>query len=154
MMELPMMGCAALASNTMNRGTISGNHYGGTQPAIYTTTNIPAWDLSGITAQFQQPQPESTMQNRRIVQVFIADPNENVPLDKALLYQDEKPHLTDLTDQELFFELDIKDILAKHNEFRVTVVDKEASEGKNKDVLLEPAKIRDLRMTVVSVATF
>src|ERR1051326_5789570 len=65
------------------------------------------------------------MSNRRIVQVFIADPNESVPLENSLLYQDEKPHLTDLTDQELFFEIDIRSILEKHNKYRVTVVNKE-----------------------------
>lgn len=97
---------------------------------------------------------EENMSNRRIVQVYIADPNESVPLEKSLLYQDESPHLTDLTDQELFFEIDIKNILENHNEYRVTVKDKEASEGKNNDVMLEKAKIRDLKMTVVEIAKF
>lgn len=110
-----------------------------------------------ISALQQTPikqEENADMSNRRIVQVYIADPNENVPLEKSLLFQDEKPHLTDLTDQELFFEIDIKNILEKHNEYRVTVKDKESSEGKNNDVLLEKAKIRDLKMTVVVIAQF
>lgn len=159
MNELPRIAnCAYSAStfagNEWDQLTTTGSLGCSTQsitrpPDFYNAPNNFVW-----TSIDQTPQQESKMQTRRIVQVFIADPNENVPLEKALLYQDEKPHLTDLTDQELFFELDIKEILLKHNEFRVTVVDKEASEGKNKDVLLESAKIRDLKMTVVSVATF
>lgn len=90
---------------------------------------------------------------RRIVQVFIADANENIPLEKSLLYQDEKPFLTDLTDQELFFEIDIKSILDKHNEYRITVKDKDESTKDNPEYL-EKAKIRDLKMTVVNVASF
>lgn len=113
----------------------------------YTPPTI--WDLPAAA----QP-TQNQMQNRRIVQVFIVDPNEDVPLENSLLYQDEKPHLTDLTDQELFFELDIKAILEKHNTMRVLIPNKEASEGKAKDVFLEPAKIRDLKMTVVNVAAF
>ena len=45
--------------------------------------------------------------SRRIVQVFIADPNINVPLENSLLYQGEQK-FTDLTDQELFYEIEIK----------------------------------------------
>ena len=41
---------------------------------------------------------------RRLVKVIIIDPNENVPLEDAVLYMGEEV-LTDLTDQELFFEL-------------------------------------------------
>jgi hypothetical protein len=90
---------------------------------------------------------------RRIVQVFIADPNENVPLEKSVLYTGE-PKLTDLIDTELFFEVPIQDLLKKHNEVRKTVVDKEASKRAGKDILLDPVKIRDLRMVVVTVAQF
>lgn len=91
--------------------------------------------------------------NRRIVQVFIADPNENVPLDRSILYTGEQK-LTDLNDTELFFEVPIKEILDRHNQYRVTVTDKEASKRAGKDILLDPVKIRDLKMVVVTVAQF
>lgn len=87
---------------------------------------------------------------RRIVQVFIADPDERVPLDNALLYRGDQ-HLTDATDQELFYDLDIKDLLEKHNAFRITVADKSVKERAE---MLEPIRARDLQMTVVDVATF
>lgn len=87
-------------------------------------------------------------QVRRIVQVFIADSNENVPLADCVLYTGEQK-LTDATDQELFFELDIKSILDKHNEKRTKVVDKKV---KDRTEYLEPAKVRDLKMVVVTVA--
>lgn len=90
------------------------------------------------------------MTSRRLVQVFISDPNENVPLSNSLLYSGEQK-LTDATDQELFFEIDIKSILEKHNAERVKMVDKKVKE---RTEYLEPAKIRDLKMVVVTVAQF
>lgn len=93
------------------------------------------------------------MQNRRIVQVFIADPNENVPLDKSVLYTGTQK-LTDLTDTELFFEVPITSILETHNKTRITYVDKESSKRAGKDILLDPIRIRELKMVVVTIAQF
>lgn len=90
---------------------------------------------------------------RRIVKVFVADPDPKLPTEKALLYEGEQK-LTEATDQELFFEVEIKEKLAKHNEARVKVVDKEQSAKFGKEIFLEPAKIRDLKMVVVQVAAF
>lgn len=87
---------------------------------------------------------------RRIVKVFIADTDENVPLDKSVLYKGEEK-LTDLTDQELFFEVEIKSILEQHNAYRATLTNKKVKERVEQ---LEPVKIRDLKMIVVNVAQF
>lgn len=97
--------------------------------------------------QFQKGNP---MAARRLVQVVIVDPNENISLEDCLLFKGEEK-LTDATDQELFFELDIKDILEKHNSKRTKVIDKKV---KDRTEYLEPAKIRDLKMVVVNVAAF
>lgn len=86
---------------------------------------------------------------RRIVKVFIADNNENIPLDDCLLFVGNEK-ITDATDQELFFEIDIKTILKNYNEKRTKVIDKKV---KDRTEYLEPAKIRDLKMVVVVVAT-
>lgn len=92
--------------------------------------------------------PEKT--TSRFVRVIIVDPNENLSLEDRLVYKgDEK--FTDLNDQELFFELDIKTLLASHNEKRVKTVDKSVKE---RTQYLEAAKIRDLKMVVVNIATF
>jgi|GEM_PF-2623089 hypothetical protein len=87
---------------------------------------------------------------RRIVQVYIADTDENVPLENSLLYKGE-PKLTDATDQELFFEIDIKGILDSHNEKRKTFINKKV---KDRTEYLEPARVRDLKMVVVNIAQF
>lgn len=87
---------------------------------------------------------------RRLVQVFIADPDENIPLEKSLLYTGSQK-LTDATDQELYFEIDIKTMLEKHNAERTKIVNKKVKE---RTEYLEPARVRDLRMVVVNVATF
>lgn len=85
---------------------------------------------------------------RRYVQVIISDPHPLVPLDKCILYQGD-PMATDLTDQELFFELNLKEKLDEHNKMRLSIVDKTI---KDRTEYLEPAKIRDLKMTVVKIA--
>lgn len=90
---------------------------------------------------------------RRIVQVFVADPNENVPLEHSVLFKGEQK-LTDLTDTELFFEVPMAEILKSHNEKRVKFLDKEATKRAGKDVVLDPVKIRELKMVVVNVAQF
>lgn len=106
---------------------------------------------------FIQPKPTQTipenMSTRRIVKVFIADPHPDVPMEKALLHQGEEKW-TDATDQELFFEIPIKDLLNTHNAERVKWLDKEATKRSGKDVFLEQVKIRDLRMVVVEIAKF
>lgn len=91
---------------------------------------------------------------RRIVQVFIADPNDNVPLEKSVLYTGPQ-RLTDLNDTELFFEIpNLQDLIKSHNETRKVTLDREASKRSGKDIFLDPVKIRDLRMVVVTVAQF
>lgn len=89
--------------------------------------------------------------NTRLVKVFIVDPNVNLPLKNRLIYQGYEK-LTDLTDQELFFEVDINGLLAKHNDVRTKTEDKKAN--KDKPVYLEAARVRDLKMQVVVLAQF
>jgi hypothetical protein len=86
---------------------------------------------------------------RRIVRVYISDTNENVPIGECLLFKGDE-QLTDADDNELFFEIDVKGLLATHNEKRVKYVDKKV---KDRTEYLEPAKVRDLKMTVVVLAT-
>lgn len=88
--------------------------------------------------------------SRRLVKVMIVDPNESVPIEDCVLYMgDEK--ITEATDQELFFELDVKEMIENHNVKRVTFRDKRI---KDKEVFLDPIKIRDLKMLVVAGASF
>lgn len=111
---------------------------------------MPASTLDMIVDKHFPKQEKPMTATRRLVQVFIADPDENVPLEKSLLYSGEQK-LTDLNDQELFFEVDIKTILDKHNTERVTLINRKVKERTEN---LEPVKIRDLRMVVVVVASF
>ena len=107
---------------------------------------------SPLARQIQQLQEKKmAVPARRYVQVFIADPDPKVPLNNCLLYSSE-PKMTDLTDEELFFEVEIKRILDEHNEkVRTVTVDKTI---KDRTQHLEAARIRDLRMTVVTIAQF
>lgn len=98
----------------------------------------------------EKKMPENTL---RLVKVFIVDTDEAMPIDKRILYKGEEK-VTDSTDQELFYEVDIKPLLEKHNEARIATVDKKATMKLGKEVYLEPIKIRDLSMTIVNVAQF
>lgn len=127
--------------------------------------NVDAWTVDNRIKQHQQlPSRNNPQQvalqaiqealvagtSFRYVQVFIADPNENIPLDQRVLYKGE-PQITDLTDQELFYELDIKGILDKHNSARTGIVNKSV---KDRTEYLEAAKVRDLKMVVTTIASF
>jgi hypothetical protein len=89
----------------------------------------------------------------RIVRVIVADPNENLSVNDRVLY-DSGENITELEDQELFFELEIKQLLVDHNAKRLATLDKEATKKREQDVYLEPIRIKDLQMRVVTLAEF
>jgi hypothetical protein len=169
--DLPTIATASTASNTYSLGNLgvaqgaAQGHGGGGRypslPAILTAGlgggaggaygGGDAAGAGGASGAYYDYKPkESRMPGRRYVRVLVVDPNENIPLDQCVLYAGEEK-LTDLNDQELFFELDIKSLLAAHNECRAEIIDKKVKE---RTEFLEPAKIRDLKMVVVTVAEF
>lgn len=154
MLDTPTIASSSYASATVPLAFVNANAaVGGLGLAIDNNANA-LWKKAAFQ-QFDHPAPPAKQETpmavtRRLVQVFIADPNENIPLADSLLYSGDQK-LTDATDQELFFEIDIKDILTKHNEKRTKTVDKKVKERVE---YLEPAKIRDLKMVVVNVASF
>lgn len=87
---------------------------------------------------------------KRIVRVLIVDSDEEVPAEQSVLH-DSGEQLTDADDQELFFEVNIKEILEKHNEVRGKIVDPEYTD---RTEYLQPLRIRDLKMQVVVIAQF
>lgn len=102
----------------------------------------------------QQPKKVKAMPTLRIVKVVIADPNPSLPLDKRVLYSGPET-TTDATDQELFYELPIKQLLDDHNAVRTATPDKSRPTGPNSEPhMLEPLRIRDLKMVVIDIATF
>jgi hypothetical protein len=158
-LNVPSIASSAHAHTTYHGAALCGGLNNSSAAAVYAGTANAAniGSAAGVLAQFQQkPAAQqlnvkvNTMATRRLVQVVIVDPNENISLEDCLLFKGEEK-LTDATDQELFFELDIKDILEKHNTKRITVIDKKV---KDRTEYLEPAKIRDLKMVVVNVASF
>jgi hypothetical protein len=86
----------------------------------------------------------------RIVRMYLVDPDQNLPLDRRVIHAGAEM-TTDATDAELMHEVPVKEILAMHNEFRKTVRDKAV---KSKEVYLEPVRMRDLILSVVTVASF
>ncbi len=164
--------------------TISASNYGGTQsyytlgnPQTFTDSMVistgnpvlgQAWGggvpdnsdtdsftraVGRIAQKLSAPAQPIQSMSKRIVRVYLADADDALPLDKSLLYTGAEK-LTDATDQELYFEIPIMEILKQHNAYRATVVDKKLTQKIGKEAFLEPVKIRDLKMTVVSIATF
>lgn len=113
-----------------------------TAPQQVTPTSAPKKETAPMTAKTAL----------RVIQVFVADPDQKLPADKRLLYMGQIVP-TDATDEELFYELGIKDMLDKHNAVRTATKDKTAK-NTEKDVFLEPIRVRDLVMTVVTLASF
>jgi len=93
---------------------------------------------------------DDDMSGKRLVRVFVVDPDDRIDIEQSLLY-DSKEILTDQDDQELFFEIEIKELITKHNEYRATVIDKDV---KDRTEHLEPVRIRELKMMVVTLADF
>jgi len=96
------------------------------------------------------PAATPTPSKTRLVQVFIADTDENLPLEQRILHKGDQK-VTDLEDNELFFDIDVKSMLEKHNAVRTATRNKKV---KDKEEFLEPARVRDLKMTVVTIAQF
>ena len=90
----------------------------------------------------------------RLVKVFIVDPDLSLKVEDRMLYRGPEM-LTEATDQELFYALDLGSILAKHNELRIKTKDKKIKILADGTVTyLEPARFRDLKMQVVELARF
>ena len=90
---------------------------------------------------------------RRIVNIYIVDPDKAVPMDKALLYSRENL-LTEDEDQDLLFNLDVKDIVTKHNSVRVTILDEEKTDKRGSNVYLQEVRPSELTMKIVTLAQF
>lgn len=162
MRELPTIAHAVMSTNAISLATPSfttaGHVYGRVDE--WDSRNSDAFDQiynnklnqGSITLTHVKPPKETPVANpaRRLVRVLVVDPDDNVPTDKCLLHSGAE-QFTDATDQELFFEIDIRSILEKHNEYRVTLVDRDVTDKERK---LEPARIRDLKMVVVTIAGF
>jgi len=156
--ELP-----SILTSTHTANNVAGLAFNTGDCSTYTGTNIYDTKLyhnksmleaeKEIKKVLKQTKKEEVMSKRRIVKVYIVDPDENISLKDAVLYEG-KEHFTDLNDQELFFEIDIKTLLEQHNALRIITVNKNASKNKDKDVYLEPIRIRDLKMVVVTIAEF
>lgn len=80
----------------------------------------------------------------RKVRIHFIDPDKHIPLEKRIIFEDEK--VTDLNDQELFFEYPVKELLTKHNEYR-----KGLQNSDGHQLNLEPIRIKDLKMVVVEL---
>lgn len=149
--EMPMMATSAMASKSYAGGAGDSSFFDRETEMIRRFDMSPVRPVAQDKIQqlLQISEKQKMTITRRVVRVYISDTNENVPLEDCLLFKGDE-QLTDANDNELFFEIDVKGLLATHNEKRVKYVDKKV---KDRTEHLEPAKVRDLKMTVVVLAT-
>lgn len=117
---------------------------------LFDTLNALHIDLIKQKEQEKMALPTSGL---RLVQVFIADTDKRLPIEDRILFRGDQK-VTDATDQDLFYEIPIKDLIDKHNDHRKSLLDEEASNKFGRDIFLKPIAIRELTMTVVTVASF
>lgn len=155
MRELPTMMSASYGATTSlaNQAQAGCAQWVNALPRHYIETTERA-DLRHLYMQAVSNQPKESAvayAKRRLVRVLVVDPSDSVPVDKCLLHAGQE-QFTDATDQELFFDIDIRSILDTHNAYRITLDDKSSKAETPKK--LEAARIRDLKMVVVTLAEF
>lgn len=144
------------ATHSILNDTYSNEYIVTTQP--WTSKDL--WIETEEQRKFEEAvraiSPKKVKENesmRRLVRVIVIDPDENLPVEHSVLYMGEE-EVTDLTDEELFYELELKSLLTTHNSLRQGVINKKASKNKDKDVYLDDVRIKDLKMVVLTLADF
>lgn len=155
--EMPEISSTAYVTTTSGMQDMAGN-------AVVLAGNPQAFDLRGpdvgpgnrrvmldvLNKAATELESNEDDYMKRIVRVLIVDSDEEVPAEQSVLH-DSGEMLTDADDQELFFEINIKKILEKHNEIRGKIVDPEYTD---RTEYLQPLRIRELKMQVVVIAQF
>lgn len=151
MQELPSMSNTSYASSSLNvyTPTFGGGDFNLEYQAQGTALNKELYKHINFNPIPKKETPMTKKITLRLVRTFIIDADENLPMPRRLLHQDER--ITDLTDQELFFECNIKAILQTHNVYRSTLIDKEQTKAQGKNIPLEPVRIKDLKMFTVDI---
>lgn len=128
------------------------NSWGSTAELVKRVPGLDRISAAVIPQNIQPnpPQGSEPMSERRLVRVVMVDPHEHVPTEMALLY-DSKELFTDKTDQELYFDMPVAELLKTHNDKRTKLVDKSVKE---RTQYLDAARIRDLKMLVITLAKF
>lgn len=172
--ELAALGCcddmprmATLTANTISANAISAGtitsgdtgwydgdtfHFHGAMPTPIAYPDNRGW--RNITGKGDSIMKAKDEVRKRLVFVAVVDTHPDLDDEASVVYLDDTPIVTSGTDQEIWMGLNISALLQLHNEGRATVLDKEASRAAGRNIYLEPARIRDLCMAVIPLATF
>jgi len=96
---------------------------------------------------------EEPMTDLRIVSIYVVDPDENLEPKDALVHIKEN-FMTDLTNEDILVDLELKEALANHNTKRIKIVDEDRSDDRGKEVMLKTVKIKDLIIKINTLQTF
>lgn len=96
---------------------------------------------------------EEEIMCRKLVQVYVVDPDVRVPDEKAVLYES-KEFVTIETEDEIRDGLDLKGMLKKHNEVRVKILDEVRTDESDRDIFLRKIRIKDISIQILDILTF
>jgi hypothetical protein len=96
------------------------------------------------------PQTTMTIQNARIVDVYICDPDVHLPVLDRLIYVETGKVTDEMDDRDLLMSLDIKGILDRHNAKRK----KETIKVDGKKQALPPIKLSQLNVQIFTRIRF
>lgn len=132
---------------TQDLARYSGLHQFGNLNSL-TPTQITLGGSSSVSA------PVAVKPKLRVCRVFLVDCDERIPVDKRIIYRTDEL-ITESDDRELFFDIPVKDLLAKHNDYRKTVEwEEKTADGTKTRTGLKEIRIRDLIMSVTTIAEF
>jgi hypothetical protein len=91
----------------------------------------------------------------RVVRIFLVDPDERIPAERRVLFRSDEM-TTDATDQELFFDIPVNNLLREHNTTTraTTKWEEKTADGVRERTGLKEVRIRDLVMSVTTIAAF
>lgn len=144
-----------LAAHTTGSGTFTTN-------AMNTQQRVTQYELNAYKQAFLNPPTEGVAMSTpvqiksklRVVRVFLVDPDDRVPVAKRVMHRSDEM-TTDATDQELYFDIPVNELLKKHNAERAEIEwEEKTTEGTKTRKGLKEARIRDLVMSVTTIAQF
>jgi hypothetical protein len=107
------------------------------------------WKYCSTPITITTPRKDKPIMSRRLIIRSIIDRDRRVPVGKALVYCDPVPVLSDLSDTDLWLEIPVLDLLAKHNATRILIEDLEESRKRGFKVTLPEILLDDLQRAVL-----
>lgn len=100
---------------------------------------------------FNQPIKEECMSEmKRFVNIYVIDLHPDVAGADSILYSEKERWLT-ISIEELWYEINLLELLKKHNEKRVKILDTNKTRETGKDTYLKPLTLENVNRRVMDI---